>query len=142
MKKIITLFLVFSCFYCLAQQKQKETVYLLFDKTNKEKCKVLTENKGYVYLNKYRKNKKGSITEFKICGETFSIRKQGVKNIYSAQVLDTLKLIDLEYLKQKHTVSNDFKHRIFEKVYFIEKISQNKIIQYEVFWVDDFFITD
>ena len=138
---ILSLFLIVS-FTCFSQKqaKEKETVYLLFDEQSKEKCKVDVEGKGFLNMNKFRKGywDNGNIIVFKICDETFTTHKtKSYKDTCSVKALDNLKFVDFDYLVKKYDSVYEFKHHVFEKIYFIERISKDKIIKYEVGWIDD-----
>lgn len=145
MKTITLLLLLIVSFASFSQKqaKQKETVYLLFDEQSKEKCKVAVEGKGYLSMNKFRKKYEdyGNTISFKICNQKFTTRNS-LKDTCTAKALDNIKLVDIEYLKKKYNSSNDFKHHVFEKIYFIEKLSNNKIIKYKVDWIDEIIMVD
>ncbi|WP_299127858.1 hypothetical protein [uncultured Winogradskyella sp.] len=118
---------------------EKETVYLLFDKQNKEQCLIEDGSGNSKYTNKYRKEywSNGNIINFRICNERFtSHRTKSSIDTCSAKALDNIKLVDFDYLQKKYDSVYEFKHHVFEKIYFIEKISEDKIIKYEVNWVD------
>ncbi len=142
----LSLFLIVS-FTCFSQKqvKEKEIVYLLFDEQNTEKCKVAVEGKGFVYMNKFRKEywDNGSIIVFKICDETFTTHKtKSFKDTCSIKVLNNTKLVDFDYILKKYNSENEFKHHVFDKIYFIEKISGDIVIRYEVNWLDEIQIID
>lgn len=145
MKTITLLLLLIVSFasFSQKQEKQKETVYLLFDEQSKEKCKVAIEGKGYLNMNKFRKEYEdyGNTIIFKICNQKFTTRNS-LKDTCTAKALHNIKLVGIEYLKNKHNSSNDFKHHVFEKIYFIEKLPNNKIIKYAVGWNDEITMID
>ncbi|CAI8274322.1 MAG: Uncharacterised protein [Bacteroidota bacterium] len=137
MKKILLIILLLPSWFCFSQE-QKETVYLLFDKENNQKCLIEDGSGNSKYLNKFSKEYQGDIIYFKICDEIFSTRK--TKNFIdtcSVKALDNLKFVDFDYIVKKYDSMFEFKHHVFEKIYFIEKISKDKIVKYEVNWVDD-----
>lgn len=127
-----------------SSQTQKETVFLLFDTYNKEKCKVAVEGKGYLNLSKYRKvNEPASnLLFFKICEESFAFdtSKKKVDTI-STKVLNNLKLVDLEYINQRKSESI-LKQNPFEKIYLLEKISDDKILRYNVTWINNWVMVE
>lgn len=144
MKNLTLIILMFTFLFCFSQKKdKKETVYLLFDNHSTEKCTVPVEGKGYIDKSKYRKEYQGEYILFKICDETFSTHKtESFKDTCSTKALENIKLVNIKYLKDKYNSSNNFKHHVFEKIYFIEKLPNNKIIKYEVGWVDEITIID
>lgn len=143
MKNVILILLIFSYTFCFSQKDKKETVYLFFDKLNKEKCQVPVEGKGYLNLNKFRKEFQGDYIYFKICDETFSTHKtKTFKDTCSIKSLEKIKLVDLDYLVKQYNSVYKFKHHVFDKIYFIEKLSKDKIIKYEVTWIDEIIMID
>ena len=140
MKKIAIVVFLCNYLFCFSQKQEKETVYLLFDKSNKEKCLIEDGAGNSKYLNKnrieYQDN--GNIIYFKICNESFTAHKtKSYKDTCSVKALDNLKLVDFDYLVKKYDSVYEFKHHVFEKIYFIERISKDKIIKYEVTWIDE-----
>lgn len=143
MKKLTLLLLLLSSFFCLAQNEKQETIYLLFDTVNEEKCKVLIEDEGYTYRNKFRKKPLGKVDLYLICDEVFSINKNNPEKLkISKEKLSALKFVDIQYLKKKHQSTNKFKNKIFNKIYLVEKISDKEYVMLDVVWLDDFFLTD
>ena len=143
MKNIVTLFLIFSTIYSFSQTEEKETVYLLFNRQSKEKCIIEDGSGNSLNLKKFRKEFQGKYIYFKICNETFIAHKtKSFKDICSIKILDNLKIVNSEYLLNKYNSSNEFKHHVFDKVYLIEKISKDKIIKYEVTWIDEIIMID
>lgn len=129
----------FACF-SQKQANEKETVYLWFDKDNKEKCLIEDGSGNSKYFNKYRKEywENGNIIVFKICDETFTTNK--AKDLIDTCALSTLKkfrVVDFDYIEKKYDSLFEFKHNVFKKIYFIEKISADKIVKYEVNWIDE-----
>ncbi len=127
---------------CFSQKevKKKETVYLFFNLQSNEKCKVAVRAKGYVDMNKFRKDYRdnGNIINFKICDERFAAHKnRSYRDTCSIKALDNIKFVDFDYLIEKYNSVFEFKHHVFEKIYFVEKISDEKIIKYEVRWLDE-----
>jgi len=140
MKIIILITLSIFSLLCFSQEQKKETVYLLFDKGNKEKCSVPVEGKGNIKKDKFRKEYEdyGNIINFKICNETFGFNKtKSFKDTCSMRTLEKIKLVDLDYLIHKYNSVYEFKHHVFDKIYLIEKISKDKIVKYEVGWIDE-----
>ena len=143
MKKISLILFLLNYFFCFSQKQDKEIIYLLFDEHSKEKCKVAVEGKGYVNMNKYRKEHEGNIMYFKICNESFTAHKtKSFKDTCSVKALDNLRLVDFDYLIKKYDSVYEFKHHVFKKIYFIEKIFKDKIIKYEVNWIDEVLMID
>ena len=143
--KIIAYFLILFFFqFCFSQKKdKKETVYLLFNTHSTEKCTVPVEGKGYVNKSKYRKEYQGEYVFFKICDEIFTAHKtKSFKDTCSIKALENIKLVNIKYLKDKYNSSYYFKHHVFKKIYFIEKLPNNKIIKYEVGWNDEIMMID
>ncbi|WP_019037864.1 hypothetical protein [Psychroflexus tropicus] len=137
-KKITFSLLVLFSILSFSQNEKDKTIYLLFDEQSKEKCKVPVEGKGYQNLNKFRKEIHGEYIYFKICDEIFSIHKtKSFKETCPIEYLDSIELVDINYLKEKYDSENELKHHVFDKIFFIEKISEKKIIKYEVSWVDE-----
>ncbi len=143
MKNLTLILFLVSTLLCFSQQEKKETVYLLFDKQSKEKCKVPVEGKGYLNLKKFRKEFQEDYIYFRICDEIFTAHKiKSFKDTCSVKTLNNLKLVDFDYLVKRYNSVNEFKHHIFDKIYFIEKLSDNEIIKYEVTWVDEIIMID
>ncbi|WP_225037257.1 hypothetical protein [Winogradskyella sp. SM1960] len=143
MKNIVTLFLIFSTICSFSQTEEKETVYLLFNRQSKEKCIIEDGSGNSLNLKKFRKEFQGKYIYFKICNEIFTAHKtKSFKDTSSIKILDNLKIINSEYLLNKYNSSNEFKHHVFDKVYLIEKISKDKIIKYEVTWIDEIIMID
>lgn len=141
---IFILFVLYGSF-CFPQKGSKEIIYVLFDKQSKEKCKVSVEGKGYVMMNKYRKEYEnyGNIINFKICNESFTAQKtKSVIDTCHISSLNDTKFVDFKYLIKRYNSSDTLKHQLFEKIYFFEKISEAKVIKYEVIWVDDMLMID
>lgn len=143
MKNIIFITLIFTCLFCYSQNKdKKETIYLLFDINSKENCTIEVEGKGYVKKNKFRKERQGEFIIFKICDESFSAHKsKSIKDTCSIKALDNLKVVSLDYINKKKS-KTILKYNPFDEIYIIEKISDNKIIKYEVAWIDDWIMID
>jgi hypothetical protein len=143
MKKLTLLLSLLSTFFCYSQAENKETIYLLFDTSSKEKCKVTVEHKGNVYSNKYRERTKGNIKEYLVCDETFTIRKNTISSEkLPISTIKNIKFKDIDYLLKKHKDSKELKHHVFKKIYLLEKISDSEIIKHDVVWMDEFYLTD
>lgn len=131
--------------YSFSQEKNdKEIVYLLFDTTSKERCLIEDGSGNSKYLNKYRKEyqDQGNIICFKICNERFTANKtKSLMDTCSIEVLLNIKVVDIEYLNNKKT-KNILKYNPFEKIYLLEKFSKNKVVKYEVLWIDDWIMVD
>jgi hypothetical protein len=143
MKNIVILFLTFLPLYSFSQKKEKETAYLLFNSQSKERCVVEDGSGNSQNLNKFRKEFQGNYIYFKICDEIFSTHNsKSLKETCSIKYLEKIKLVDFDYLVKKYNSVYEFKHHVFDKIYFIEKISKDKIIKYEVTWVDEMIMID
>ena len=143
MKKLTLVLLLLTSLFSLAQKTEKETVYLLFDTTSNEKYIIEDGSGNSLQQNRYRKEINKKFIKFKICNDLFLFNKmKNVKDTCTMESLKGIKTVDFNYLEKKHAESKEFKHHVFEKIYFIEKISRNRILKYEVIWVDDTFITD
>lgn len=137
MKTIALIIFIFYNLSLFSQSQKKEIVYLLFE-ANKEECLIEDGSGNYRCLNKYRKEYDKDIIRFRICDELFTFhRYKGNKDTCSIKALDNLKLVDFDYLVKKYDSVYEFKHHVFEKIYFIERISKDKIIKYEVGWIDE-----
>ena len=142
MNKFIMIFML-NFLTSFSQEKNKEVVNLFFNTQSDDTCKVSVEGKGYVNLKKYRKDRVSDIIYFKICGEKFtSDKKVGIKDICSTEVLNNTNFVDLDYLIERYKSQSKFKHNVFKKIYFYEKISENKMVKYEVNWVDQMIMID
>lgn len=134
---ILISFFLFSLI-CFSQNKKKETVFLLFDKQSDEKYLLEDGSGNTIEVNKFRKEVQGEHIYFKICDEIFSTHKtKSFKETCPIEYLDSIELVDIIYLKEKYDAEFEFKHHVFDKIFFIEKISAKKIIKYEVSWVDE-----
>lgn len=134
---------MFSNIYSFSQTEGKETVYLLFNRQSKEKCIIEDGSGNSLNLNKFRKEFQGNHIYFRICNEIFTAHKtKNSKDTCSIKALDNLKIVNFEYLLDKYNSFNEFKHHVFDKVYLIEKISKDKIIKYEVTWIDKIIMID
>ena len=137
MKTITFIIFVFLSLFLFSQNQKKETIYLLFE-VNKEKCLIEDGAGNSNFLDKYRKEYKGDIIFFWICDELFTFHKnRSKKDTCSIKALDNIKLTDFDYILKKYDSLFEFKHHVFDKIYFIEKISNDKIIKREVLWVDE-----
>jgi len=142
MKKIYTfLFLLFfGTPICFAQQNPKNTVYLLFNTSSSETCKVDVEGEGYQQLNKFRKENIENYIIFNICEEEFVFVKQrATKDTLSSKQAGKIEYSDLKYLNNRYEDSKPrkFKHNVFETIYIIEKVSKNHFVKYTVGWTDE-----
>jgi len=143
MKKLILIMILFTPFILLSQIKTKETVYLLFNKNNKKKCLIENGSGKSVEIKKFRKKVIKNKIFFSVCNEDFIY----IKGVYktdtcSVRALNNLKIVSLDYLLKRYYEGNDHKHQLFEKIYFIEKINENKIVKYEVYWSGEWTIKD
>lgn len=140
MKKLISIVILFFSLNAFSQI-EKETVFLLFEKDNKETCKVGVESsyknpKGEKTVEKYRKEYGESRITFHICDEKF-IFKPEKSSIDTCTIMDLNKLNiqNIDYVQDKYQKGVDFKHHTFEQVNIIERISSNTFITYfGVYW--------
>ncbi|RAV27417.1 hypothetical protein [Sinomicrobium soli] len=138
-------YLVFYIFmlplFAFSQKTEKETIYILFDIANKEKCEVEIEGKGIQRINKYRISKSMDNTFYYICDEIFVPKKGGEVDTCSVKNLKKIDIKNIDYLidvKKKKTESF-FKNSIFKKIYFIEP-HKDYLMKYEVSWATDLII--
>jgi len=142
MKKITLTYLLLTTLLCFSQNVKKETVYLLLDLKSNEKCIFEDGSGNSSYVNKYRKEVQGNYIYFKICNEIFSTHKlKGLKDSSSIKALDNLNIVNLKYINEKKSKSI-LKYNPFEKIYIVEKISDTKVVKYEVIWIDDWVMVD
>lgn len=138
MKNLTLIFLLVSSVFCFSQNDKKEIVYLFFDLKSNENYLLEDGSGNSKKVKKYRKEFQGNHIYFKICNETFTTHKtKSFKDTCSIKSIDNIEFVDFEYLIKKYNSSNEFKHHVFDKIYFVEKISKNKIIKYEVAWIDE-----
>tara|TARA_R110001583_G_C5632295_1_gene407154 strand:- start:291 stop:710 length:420 start_codon:yes stop_codon:yes gene_type:complete len=133
----------------LYSQDKKETAYLLFDTNSKEQHDLEDGAGNTIKVKKYRKSESISsfnnnyCINFNIGNEEFSHNKaRRTIDTCSIDKLKQLKLVDIEYMVGKYEKSGEFKHHVFEKIFFIEKISRHKITITEVGWTDEIFVVD
>ncbi|MDD7915281.1 hypothetical protein [Polaribacter ponticola] len=139
---LLILIFVYPIITLSQNNNEKENVYLLFDLNTKRKCIIEDGSGNSVKNNKYRKEIQGNYIYFKICDEKFSTHKfKSFKDTCHIRALDNLKIVDLKYINEKKSQSI-LKYNPFEKIYIIEKISETKVIKYEVIWVDDWLEVD
>jgi hypothetical protein len=70
--------------------------------------------------------------EFRICGETFSRHDYTSEIIYSENI-DTLNIKSIKWITKykKETASDQFNHHVFEQVYIVEYLGNDRYITYE-----------
>jgi len=148
MKNIFLIITLLTSFLVFSQTKKKEIVYLLFKKNSTEKCKIQVEqtynnSKGIQYVKKFRKKTTKKKLFFSVCDEDF-IYTKGLSKIdtCSSKILKNVKLVTLDYLLKKYYAANELKHQVFNNIYFIEKIPNNKVVLYEVYWSGEWIIKD
>lgn len=142
MKNNFLLISLISFTFCLAQKESKETVYLLFDTTNKEKCIIEDGSGNSQSLNKYRKEYEKNLMYLHICNEYFAFNtKKKELDTCSRSMLNNIKLVDLDYIKDKKSKSV-LRYNPFKKIYLVEVISEEKIIKYDVTWIDDWIMVN
>ena len=116
-------------------QSEKEKVYILFNETSKETCNKEDGSGNFLIIKMYKKESKGKRMNFHICNETFIYTEgKSEKDTCNIKILKKSRLKNLDYLLKKYNESEDFKHHVFEKIYIVEKISNEKSIKYEVYW--------
>lgn len=116
-------------------QTEKETVYLLFDRTSDEKCEVDIEGKGMSNVQKYRVSQKKGGYRFYICDEKFDFLKP-CADTSSIKHIKNYKIVDLKYIVEKKN-NEILRDNPFKKIFLIEKISEHRLVKYEVIWVDE-----
>lgn len=128
----LILFCIISISICQAQQAHPDTVYVLFDTTSTETCTVDVEGEGYQEVSKFLKENIENYLIFYICSEELVF----VKNEASSDTLSSAKAFDriprdIDYLINvyKNTKPKKFKHNVFDAIYLIEKISDNKYVK-------------
>lgn len=138
MKNLTLIFLLVSSLICFSQEKKKDTIYILFNDQSNEKCIVEDGSGNSSNINKFKKELQGDYIYFRICDEIFTTHKtKSFKDTCSIKALDNLKFVNFEYLLNKYNSLYEFKHHVFDKIYFVEKISKGKIVKYEVDWIDE-----
>ncbi|WP_298510620.1 hypothetical protein [uncultured Kordia sp.] len=142
MKKLTLLLILFSSFLCVAQEENKETVYLLFDSKSKEKCIIEDGSGNSQNLNAYRKayQDHNNLTFFHIYKESFAFGSNKRKDTCNIKELDNLKIVDVAYIQDKKS-KNIMKYNPFKKIYIIEVISKDQFVKYDVLWIDDWTMT-
>lgn len=157
-KQTLVIFILLLLNSNLYSQDKKESVYLLFNTNSDERCEIEVEYSsdndgkldGYQTVKKYRKSESLSpfnnnyCINFNIGNEEFSHNKaRRTIDTCSIDKLKQLKLVDIEYMLEKwRNPPMEFKHHVFEKIFFIEKISKHKITITEVVWRDEIFVVD
>ena len=142
MKKIELIFLIFASSLSFSQSDEKEIVYLIFDKENTEQCLIEDGSGNSRYLPKYIKEYTQQGLFFKICHESFVFnRKEKKIDTCSVKALANIKFSSIEYINDKKA-KNPLRYNPFEKIYIIEKISNEKILKYEVVWIDDWIMVE
>ena len=139
MKQYFLILALIAPLIVLSQTKKKETIYVLFDVNNKETY-IKEDGSGNSYKQKkYRKEtKRKGFIDYSICDETFIFNIQTKKtDIIDGKYLKKIKLKTFKYLMNKYLKGKDFRHHLFEKIYFIEKISKDKMVKREVFWAGE-----
>jgi len=144
MKNLTLLLLLLSSLLSLAQNEESETVYLLFDTTSKEKCIVEDGSGKSQSFNAYRKEyqEHNNLTFFHIYNESFVFNTNKKQpDTCNIKELNNLKLVDLQYIKDKKS-KNVMKYNPFKKIYLVEIISKEKIVKYDVTWIDDWVMVE
>lgn len=101
MKKLIFLITLFCSFICLGQA-EKETAYLLFDTTNKEKISVEDGAGNSSIQSKYRKLSERDFVYYYVDNEQFSTHKtKSQRDTLSIKDFKKIKFVDLTYIKDK-----------------------------------------
>jgi hypothetical protein len=146
MKHSLVIFILLLLTSNLYSQNKKETVYLLFDTNSKEQHDFEDGSGNTLKVKKYRKRNSSYNSDcivFDIGDEEFTtnIRKR-YRDTCSIDKLNQLKLVDIEYMVEKLRNTREFRHLIFEKIFFIEKISKHKITITEVRWRSTMLVID
>lgn len=138
MHRIIQI-LSFCLFFNCSGNAQDETVYLLFEDNKPIKCHISyyrdgRDKKEVIKIAKknifYKKN-----IIFEICHQFFVFDP----DINTKKTIDTKpkNIVHIDYLINK--LEEDYlnsKEKFFKKIYVLEKIEDDKYIQYEVIWKD------
>ena len=98
MKNVTLLILLFSSICCFAQKEKKETAYLLFDTTSKEKHLIEDGSGNSNMLNAYRKEKQADLTIMHIYSESFAFGRNKQVDICKVETLNDLKIVDIAYI--------------------------------------------
>jgi hypothetical protein len=132
----IIILILLPCF-SIAQNNNKESVYLIFDTNTNEKCIVEDGSGNSEELNAFRKEFQGNLIFFHVFNESFlhNTKSKKSKSI-SLDDLDNLKRVDINYMVHKKS-KNVMKYNPFEKIYIVEKKSDGSYTKYEVTWIDD-----
>jgi len=134
--QIIIIFFLLNFLNSFSQTK-KETIYLLFPMNNQKTCEIEDGVGNYNKVKKFRiENKKNSIY-FYVCDEKFVFNKiKNFKDTCNIKILSNINIKKISYLLNKYESNNEFKHNLFN-IFIVEKISQDKIVKYEVKWNDE-----
>ena len=101
MKNILINLIFVSTAFAFGQNLQKEKVYILFENSSTEKCFEEDGSGNTNYVNKFRKELLEDHVYFRICNELFSSKKVYIsKNVYSKIEVDSLNLVNINYLKR------------------------------------------
>ena len=137
--KVLVNILFCLCFLGLSAQK-KQTIYLMFDSKNQESCTLSKGDRGRFHntneTKKYEKisTQNGEI-DFYLCKELFTLNKKEKVETYPIGYLKNFKFSRLQDLKKVVNKENPlYPHKIFKKVYIIEKINDSIIVKYDVKW--------
>jgi len=134
MKKLILIIILIPLLVS-SQTSKKEIVFLLFNKNKNEKCLIENGSGSSVKVKKFQKKITKDKIYFSICDEDFIYTKRVSKtDTCSVKALKNIKIVTLKYLLKKYYANNEFKHHLFEKIYFVEKITETEIVKYEVYW--------
>ncbi|MBC8755858.1 hypothetical protein H2O64_14365 [Kordia sp. YSTF-M3] len=134
MKNLTSILLLFSCFFCLAQEVKKQNVYLHFD-SNSKKTYLVEVNGKNIKEKFYTKGikKDGEIT-FYIDKEMFLSNKKQADTC-SVIYLKNIKISNIEDLKKDVDKINPlYPYKVYPNLFLIEKINDSTIVKYKVRW--------
>ena len=127
----------------LYSQNTKEIVYLLFDMNSEEKCMDEDNDGNTHWIKKYKKEISNNNIYFFICKNKFIYNKKKHKaDTCARSSLNKLMIRDVSYLFEKDSRGYFIRFRVENepKKFIVEKISNNRIIIYEVYlpsvWIE------
>ncbi|GAB1856608.1 hypothetical protein MHTCC0001_14430 [Flavobacteriaceae bacterium MHTCC 0001] len=146
---LLLIIFAFTAQISCAQHKEKETIYLIFKHGKEANCISVKQNPTFKsrldtthtkYTGKMVKSQRdlNSIPSFNICQEKFGLEKQNEDKIIelNTKELANLNIVDFDYfIKRRFEVNKVNKNFTFKKIYFLEKIEDNKYKKYPVTWI-------
>ena len=132
MKKSLLIVVLLNAFVVLAQGNEKEEVFILFDLTSDKKCLIEDGSGNFNYEKFFRKKRETKRIIFHVCDQEFGFEiNQPIDTLNS---IKNLNIKGIDYIKRKYQEGNDFKHHVFKKIYILEKLSNDRILKYDVTW--------